>query len=111
MKIVVDFFGVDRPVQQITTPVVQEFLGWLRAHGGRRHKDRKTGQLAGAGCSDQTYNRYKSYLSTIFKFGMRCGYNTINPVELIEAAPVWRYYSPTALLIPALSPRCWPIRG
>ena len=38
---------MDRPVQQITTPVVQEFLGWLRAHGGRRHKDRKTGQLAG----------------------------------------------------------------
>ncbi|SVD52267.1 uncharacterized protein METZ01_LOCUS405121, partial [marine metagenome] len=88
MKIVVDFFGEDRPVQQITTPVVQEFLGWLRAHRGRRHKDRKTGQLAGAGCSNQTYNRYKSYLSTIFKFGIRCGYNTINPVELIEAAPV-----------------------
>jgi len=88
MKIVVGFFGEDRPVQQITTPVVQEFLGWLRAHGGRRHKDRKTGQLAGAGCSNQTYNRYKSYLSTIFKFGIRCGYNTINPVELIEAAPV-----------------------
>jgi hypothetical protein len=41
MKIVVGFFGEDRPVQQITTPVVQEFLGWLRAHGGRRHKDRK----------------------------------------------------------------------
>ena len=41
-----------------------------------------------AGCSNQTYNRYKSYLSTIFKFGIRCGYNTINPVELIEAAPV-----------------------
>ena len=72
MKIVVDFFGRDRPVQQITTPVVQEFLGWLRAHGGRRHKDPKTGQLSGDGCSNQTYNRYKSYLSTIFKFGIRC---------------------------------------
>ena len=60
----------------------------LRAHGGRRHKDPKTGQLAGAGSSNQTYNRYKSYLFTIFKFGIRCGYNTINPVELIEAAPV-----------------------
>jgi hypothetical protein len=56
--------------------------------GGRRHKDRQTGQLAGAGCSNQTYNCYKSYLSTIFKIGIRCGYNTINPVELIEAAPV-----------------------
>ena len=54
----------------------------------RRHKDPKSGQLAGTGCSDQTYNRYKSYLSTIFKFGIRCGYNTINPVEQIEAAPV-----------------------
>ena len=81
MKIVVDFFGEDRPVQQITTPVVQEFLGWLRANGGRRHKDRKTGQLAGAGCSNQTYNRYKSYLSTIFKFGIRCGYNTLTPLN------------------------------
>ena len=66
MKIAVDFFGVDRPVQQITTPVVQEFLGWLRANGGRRRKDPKSGQMVGAGCSDQTYNRYKSYLSTIF---------------------------------------------
>ncbi len=56
--------------------------------GGRRRKDRKTGQLAGADCSNKTYNRYKSYLSTIFKFGIRCGYNTINPVELIKAAPV-----------------------
>ena len=54
MKIVVDFFGRDRPVQQITTPVVQEFLGWLRAHGDRRHKDPKTGQLSGDGCSNQT---------------------------------------------------------
>ena len=27
MKIAVGFFGKDRPVQQITTPVVQEFLG------------------------------------------------------------------------------------
>ena len=88
MKIVVDFFGVDRPVQQITTPVVQEFLGWLRANGGRRRKDPQSGQMVGAGCSDQTYNRYKSYLSTIFKFGIRCGYSTVNPVELIEAAPV-----------------------
>tara|TARA_B100001123_G_C15013955_1_gene908708 strand:- start:360 stop:533 length:174 start_codon:yes stop_codon:yes gene_type:complete len=42
----------------------------------------------GIGRSDQTYNRYKSYLSTIFKFGIRCGYNTINPVEQIETAPV-----------------------
>ena len=44
--------------------------------------------MIGTGCRDQTYNRYKSYLSTIFKFGIRCGYSTVNPVELIEAAPV-----------------------
>ena len=92
MKIVVGFFGEDRPVLQITTPVVQEFLGWLRAHGGRRHKDRKTGQLTGAGCSNQTYNRDKSYLSTIFKFGIRAAIIRSTPLPLPNRAlPMKRY--------------------
>ena len=79
-------FG-ETPAQSITTDMLVSFVTDLRKTGGRLAKDPETGQMRPQGISNSTHNKYKAYLSTVFRHGMTVGVCNFNPAAAMPNAP------------------------